>query len=41
VVLRDVKFPCPSYKAQFMKYIAGEKQAITDTKLVNVSNWYL
>ena len=41
VVLRDVKFPGPSYKAQFMKYIAGEKQAITDTKLVNVANWYL
>jgi hypothetical protein len=41
VLLKDVAFFGGTYKAQFEKFVAGEKTAIKDTKLKLVAEWYV
>ncbi len=41
VLLKDVRYLGGPYKAQFMEYIGGNKQAIKDTGLKKVAEWYL
>jgi hypothetical protein len=41
VLLKDVKYFGPTYRAQFEKYVGGDATAIKDTGLKKVAEWYV